>query len=414
MKYVIVIPDGCADEPQESLQGRTPLEAAHTPGMDAIAQRGLVGRANHTPSHLTAGSDVANLSLLGYDPNQYFTGRAPLEAAAQGISLGPNDWAIRCNLVTIQDQVMRDFTAGHVSTEEARELLQTAQERCELEGFEFIPGVSYRNLVICRREDAPFSNETRSTPPHDLTDKPVADGFPRGPGSDVLSRIMQASVEWFRDHPVNQRRLAEGKLPVTNLWLWGLGQQPDLEPFKDRYGVQGAMITAVDLLRGLAALVGWPRIEVPGATGYLDTDYAAKGRAAIQALADYDLVCVHVEAPDEASHEGRVDAKIEALEQIDRHIVGPLLDSLEEWDAWRIMVTPDHPTFLRTKTHTHGDVPFAVCGTDVTADNSDSYDEGSAEKSELAFPQGFQLMPAFVGNKGSLEGARDGRALKAD
>ncbi len=414
MKYVIIIPDGCADEPQESLQGRTPLQAARTPGMDAIAHRGVVGRANHTPAHLTAGSDVANLSLLGYDPNQYFTGRAPLEAAAQGISLGPNDWAIRCNLVTIQDQVMRDFTAGHVSTEEATELLRTAQERCELDGFEFVPGVSYRNLVICRREDAPFSNETRATPPHDLTDKPVADGFPRGPGSDVLSQIMEASVEWFRDHPVNQRRLADGKLPVTNLWLWGLGQQPNLERFQDRFGVRGAMITAVDLLRGLAALAGWPRIEVAGATGYLDTDYAAKGRAAAQALAEYDLVCVHVEAPDEASHEGRADAKIEALEQIDRHIVGPLLEALEAYPDWRIMVTPDHPTFLRTKTHTHGDVPFAICGTDVTPDRSDRYDEVSAENSELAFPLGFQLMPAFVGTSDSLNVSRKDRVLKTE
>ncbi len=400
MKYALVIPDGCADEPQPDLDGKTPLEAAALPAADAIAAAGVVGRANNVPPHLPAGSDVANLSLLGYDPNACYTGRAPLEAAAQGIRLGANDCAVRCNLVTIEDQQMRDFTAGHISTEEATELLTTLQAELAGEHLEFVPGVSYRNLLIYRGRDAqpPFTRDTRATPPHDLTDKSVIDDYPRGPGSDLLTRLMSDSVGIFRDHPVNRRRVKEGLPPATNIWLWGQGGMPQVESFADRYGKQGAMITAVDLLRGLAALLGWRRIDVAGATGYLDTDYGAKGRAAIDALADTDLVCVHVEAPDEASHEGNTAAKIEALEQIDSHIIGPLHDALARQGEYRILVSPDHPTPLRTKTHSHGFVPFAIAGTGVVADNLTTYDEVSAGKSALAFDDGWKLMQYFLGS----------------
>ncbi|HZN35472.1 MAG TPA: cofactor-independent phosphoglycerate mutase, partial [Pirellulaceae bacterium] len=319
MKYAIVIPDGCADEPQAALGGKTPLQAARTPAMDEIARLGVVGRSNNVPAHLPPGSDVANLSLFGYDPNKYFTGRAPLEAAAQGIQLGPADWAIRCNLVTIENQTMRSFTADHVSSAEAAALLKTCQEKLGSAELEFIPGVSYRNLLIYRgaKQPAPFTRDTRATPPHDLTDKSVADDFPRGPGSDFLNDLMGRSVALFAEHPVNAARKAAGKLPATNVWLWGLGKTPALTPFFELHKKRGKMITAVDLLRGLAALIGWERIEVPGATGYLDTDYAAKGRYAVEALTTTDIVCVHVEATDEASHEGRADAKIKALEEID-------------------------------------------------------------------------------------------------
>jgi 2,3-bisphosphoglycerate-independent phosphoglycerate mutase len=400
MKYVIVIPDGCADEPQASLGDRTPLQAARVPHMDAIAAAGVVGRANHVPASLPAGSDVANLSLFGYDPLVHFTGRAPLEAAAQGIPLAVDDWAIRCNLVTVEDQTMRDFTAGHVSTEEARGLLATMQETIGDEALEFVPGVSYRNLLIYRGRGrpAPFSRDTRATPPHDLTDKSVLDDYPRGPGSDLLVQWMNASVPVFAEHTINASRRRQGRAAATNIWLWGLGKAPSLPSFAETYGVRrGAMITAVDLLRGLAALIGWRRIEVPGATGYLDTDYAAKGRYAIAALADADLVCVHVEATDEASHEGNAAAKIQALEQIDRHIVGPLSAALAEQGAYRILVTPDHPTPLRTKTHSHGFVPFAMAGAGVAADAARTYDEAAAGASSLAFPAGWRLMRHFLG-----------------
>jgi 2,3-bisphosphoglycerate-independent phosphoglycerate mutase len=399
MKYALIIPDGCADEPQAELAGKTPLEAASIPAMDAIAAAGVVGRANHVPAALPPGSDVANLSLLGYDPNQYFTGRAPLEAAAQGIQLGPHDCAIRCNLVTIENQSMRDFTADHISTDEARALLATLQGELGGQGLEFVPGVSYRNLLIYRGQDAlpPFTADTRTTPPHYLTDKSVLDDYPRGPGSAALNQWMSDSVAIFAKHPVNVERVRQGRLPATNVWLWGQGRTPVVPPFAERYGKRGAMITAVDLLRGLAALLGWRRIDVPGATGYLDTDYAAKGRYAIAALAETDLICVHVEAPDEASHEGNLAGKIAALEAIDRDIVAPLHQALAGGGDYRIMVTPDHPTPLRTKTHSHGAVPFALCGAGIAADKFRAYDERTAAESQLAFDEGWKLMRYFLG-----------------
>ncbi len=398
MKYAIIIPDGCADEPQESLNGKTSLQAASLPAMDEIADAGVVGRANNVPLHLPPGSDVANLSLLGYDPNVHFTGRAPLEAAAQGIELGPDDWAVRCNLVTVEDQVMRDFTAGHISSEEATELLNAAQQQLVDGPLEFVPGVSYRNLLLYRgaEQPAPFGRDTRTTPPHDLTDKSVAEDFPRGPGSDLLTDLMSRSAAVFAEHSVNVARRAAGNLPATNVWLWGLGKAPRLEPFQKRYGKSGKMITAVDLLRGLAALIGWDRIEVAGATGYTDTDYAAKGRAAITALDTTDIICVHVEAPDEASHEGDAAAKTKALEEIDKHIVRPLHDELRDRGEYRILVSPDHPTPIRTKTHSHGFVPFAIAGSGIERDGLATYDEISAEASTLDFSEGWKLMKYFL------------------
>lgn len=401
MKVAIIIPDGCADEPQESLQGKTPMQAADTPAMDAVAQAGVVGLSCNTPQHLPAGSDVANMSLLGYDPNVYFTGRAPLEAAAQGIELGPDDWAIRCNLVTIQNQIMRDFTADHIDNEAARQLLNEAQQGVGDLPLEYVAGVSYRNLLLWRgsQRPAPFSRDTRTVPPHDLTDRTVAEDFPRGPGSDLLNQLMEDTVRRFAEHPVNQQRAAAGKLPATNVWLWGMGRAPQLTPFADLHHRSGAMITAVDLLRGLANLIGWQNIEVPGATGYTDTDYAAKGRSAVEALPDTDIICVHVEATDEASHEGDVAAKIQALEQIDQHIVAPLYDALQAHGEHRILISPDHPTPVRTKTHSHGHVPFALAGHGVTADQEAHYDEASCERGGLRFDEGHRLMSYVLGGE---------------
>jgi 2,3-bisphosphoglycerate-independent phosphoglycerate mutase len=406
MKYAIVIPDGAADEPQDELGGRTPLEAAHTPNMDRVAALGVVARACHTPRALPAGSEIGNLSLLGYDPFENFTGRAPMEAAAQGIQLGPEDWAVRCNLVTIEDQVMRDFTADHISTVEAAELLQSAQQQIASDpqyrgAIDFVPGVSYRNLLIWRgaKRPAPFTSDTRTRAPHDITHQSVLEEHPRGPGSDVLCDLMAASIGVFRGHPVNAARQHAGQRPATNVWLWGLGQAPRLRPFAEVYGPLGAMITAVDLLRGIAALVGWDRIEVPGATGYLDTDYGAKGRAAVEALNQYDIVCVHVEASDEASHEGRCHEKVRAIERVDEHVVGPLLNALQLHGHWRIMISPDHPTFLRTKVHTHGNVPVAMAGTGIAPDEFTTYGDTNAANSTLIFNQGWHVMPWFIGKK---------------
>lgn len=399
MKYAIIIPDGCCDEPQEALGGRTPLQAARVPAMDAVAAAGIVGRANNVPQVLPPGSDVANLSLLGYNPLEHYTGRAPLEAVAQGLHLGSGDWAVRCNLVTIEDQVMRDFTAGHISTEEAAALISTLQQHLGTDWIEFHPGVSYRNLLVCRgdRRPVPFSCDTRTTPPHDLTGKSVLDDYPRGPGSNLLNELMSRSVDLFAEHPVNRARRSAGKLPATNIWLWGLGRSPQLPPFARQYGKSGAMITAVDLLRGLAVLLGWKRIEVPGATGYIDTDYAAKGRYAVEALEHVDLVCVHVEATDEASHQGDVEAKVEALEQIDRHVVAPIYEALRRRDGFRILISPDHPTPLRLKTHAHGYVPWAMAGRGIAPGGFARYDEATADGSIHVFEEGWRLMAFFTG-----------------
>jgi 2,3-bisphosphoglycerate-independent phosphoglycerate mutase len=399
MKYVIIIPDGCADQSVEALGGKTPLQFAQLPAMDAIARAGLVGQSDNVPAHLPAGSEVANMTLFGYDPNRFFTGRAPIEAAAQGIQLGPDDWAIRCNTVTILDQIMVDFTAGHMSTDEARQLLAAVQSAIGHPQLEFVPGVSYRNLLLVRGragESSPFSGDTKTSAPHDLTDGPVLDDFPRGPGCDLLSEWMQTSAEVLENHPVNLQRTQHGHHPATHLWLWGMGKTPTLQSFHERFGLRGAMITAVDLLRGLAALVGWDRIEAPGATGYLDTDYASKGRTAIEALKKYDIVCVHIEAPDEASHEGRADEKVKALEAIDRDIVGPIHAALQSYGDYRILVTPDHPTPVSTKKHSHGWVPFALCGRGVASKGAGSYDEVAAAHSGIQIPHGWELMPRFI------------------
>jgi 2,3-bisphosphoglycerate-independent phosphoglycerate mutase len=409
MKYLIVIPDGAADVAQASLGGKTPFQAARTPALDALAARGRVGLTNHVPASLPPGSEVACMSLMGYDPLAYFTGRAPLEAAAQGITLGPDDWAVRCNLVTIAEangeSIMEDFTAGHVTTAEATELLAAAQRGLaadfpELAGWEFKPGVSYRNLLLHRGRpgSAPFDGSLRATPPHDLMDKSVADSFPRGTGSRLLTDIMARSAGWLASHPVNKARIAAGQRPATHVWLWGVGRAPAMEPFTKKYGMSGTMITAVDLLRGLAALAGWKRLEVPGATGYLDTDYAAKGRAAIEELATNDLVCVHIEAPDEASHQGDAAEKVKAIEEIDAKIVAPLLKHLAGLGDHRILVCPDHPTFISTKTHSRGPVPFVMAGSGIAPSGQRTYDELAAAAGQVTIEPGWKLMGEFLGS----------------
>ena len=427
MKYAIVIPDGCADEPLEALGGRTPLQAAHLPNMDRIARLGVVGRANNVPDSLTPASDVATLSLFGYDPLKVYTGRAPLETAAMGIHLGPNDYAIRCNLIHAPDGTMKDFTAGHISSEDGAPLIQTLQRELggrELAGgtIEFHPGVQYRNILVWRdgrphspSAVGPFEGLT-TQPPHDIPDKPLADYLPHlgarasrplrseagatpahpGGGAEFLRELMEASKPILAEHPINRKRIANGEKPATQIWLWGQGKAPRIQSFRETYGPRGAIISAVDLVRGVGVLLGWHRIDVPGATGYLDTDYAAKGRFAVEALGAFDLVCVHVEAPDEASHEGRADEKVKALERIDEHIVGPLLAALPRYHDWRILVSPDHRTTIRTRAHAYGAVPFAVAGTGVTSRGQSSYDEPTAAASGLSFDPGWSLMKWFL------------------
>lgn len=400
MKYAIVIPDGAADEPCDALGGRSPLQAARIPEMDFVAKRGVLGRSRNVPDRFLPASDVATLSLCGYDPERYFTGRAPLEAAAMGHKLGPHDWAIRCNLMNVTDGRLTDFTAGHISSEEGAILMDALQKGLGTERFEFHPGVSYRNLMIYRGQpgDVPFASDTVTTPPHDKPDQPIVDHLPRGTGSDLLRQLIEAGTEIIRDHPINKARIAAGKRPANTVWLWGQGSVPSLTPFHELHGIRGAIISAVDLVRGVGVLAGWDRIDVPGATGYLDTDYAAKGRYGVEALKKYDLVCVHVEAPDEASHEGRPDAKVEALERMDADIVGPLRRALDELGGGRILISPDHATLIRTRAHDRAWVPWAMSGTGLEHRASGlPYDEASAiQAAGPAFPRGFELMKEFL------------------
>jgi 2,3-bisphosphoglycerate-independent phosphoglycerate mutase len=364
--------------------------------MDRVASTGRLGLAKNVPARFNPASDVATLSLLGYDPEVYYTGRAPLEAAAMGIALGPDDWAIRCNINTVLDGKMTDFTAGHITSEEGRPLMEALQKYLGSSKIEFRPGVSYRNLMIYRGEpgEVPFDETTLTTPPHDVPDQPAADHLPKGLGADTLLELMVMGSRIVADHPASKARTAHH--PANSIWLWGQGRRPSLKPFAEIHGIRGAMIAAVDLVRGVAQLAGWARIDVPGATGYLDTDYAAKGRYGVKALDDFDFVCVHVEAPDEASHEGRPEAKVEALERIDELILGPLLEAVSKRPNWRALVTPDHSTLIRTKAHDRAPVPWAMCGTGIEASGL-AYNEKAARDAgvELLDP-GFRLMERFL------------------
>jgi len=335
---------------------------------------------------------VAQMSLLGYDPARYYTGRAPIEAAAQNIRLGPQDWVFRCNLVTIADGLMVDHSAGHISTEEASTLIEELQAHITDERMSLHRGVSYRHLLVLRDMDF----DVRTYPPHDHIGKPVEKILPRGKGAEVLIQLINQSQQLFADHDINRVRQDLGENQVSSVWLWGQGKQARLDSFQKRFGLRGAAITAVDLVRGLAKLVGFDLINVPGATGFVDTNYEGKGQAASQALEKYDLVFVHIEAPDEAGHEGDAEAKKKAIEQVDRYIVGPALKTLERCENWRILVLPDHPTPVHGGAHSPTPVPFAMAGTGVTGVLHSSFSEANAARAGLRIEKGCELMEYFL------------------
>lgn len=392
-KYAIVLPDGAADEPIVELDGRTPLEAARTPNMDWIAAHGRLGRVLTVPKGFSPGSDVATLSLFGYDPNVEHFGRAPLEAAAKGIETKPGQMIFRCNFVTIVDGLMADFTAGHISQKEADRLIADLNDALGTAGVRFHGGVSYRNLLVA---DVPSDASPACTPPHDIPDQPVADHLPRGRGSEWVRGIMERAHAVLIDHDVNHVRRDLGDNPATDIWLWGQGRPKPLQPFAERFGISGAVIAAVDLIRGIARSVGMEVMNVPGATGYLDTDYAAKGRAATAALGSYDLVIVHIEAPDEAGHLGDAAAKTTAIERVDEHIVGPLLDALRKHPRWRILVAPDHPTPVARRVHTSTPPPFCLAGTGIEGRSTLSFSEVAAAESDWLVAPGHELMEFFL------------------
>ncbi len=392
-KYVIIVPDGAADDPLECFDGKTVIEAARTPNMDRIAMDGRQGLMRTVPTGMTPGSDVALMSLLGYDPAQSYTGRAPIEAVAQQIPLAPDDWVFRCNLVTCADGKMADHSAGHISTKEALGIIEELKSLLDSTSIRFYPGVSYRHLCVINGVD--FSKVTTS-PPHDIIGQKVAKHLPKGKQADLLNDLMARSGQLFENHPINRVRRDLGENPVSTIWLWGQGQKAVLERFSKKYGKRGAAITAVDLVRGLARLVGFDLISVEGATGYIDTNYAGKGQAAIDALEKYDLVFVHIEAPDEAGHSGNPQQKKQAIERIDKLIVGPVYEALKKYDSYRILVMPDHPTPIELRSHTAEAVPFALAGAGVKGVLEQPFCERYSRESGLTIEKGSDMMEFFL------------------
>ena len=392
MKYAIIIPDGAADLPQEALGGKTPLQVADIPNMDSIAATGRIGTVSNIPDDKPAGSDVAILSVLGYDPSDYYTGRAPLEAAALKVPVTDDDWIFRCNLVTVIEGIMEDNSAGHISTGESASIIKDLQAGLEDQGVKLYPGVGYRHIMTIAEK----MNVT-TVPPHDILGKPIAKNLPTGTGSKKLCELMEQASVILKECEINAVRCDLGENEATDIWLWGQGKMPTLIPFQNRFGLCGAAITAVDLVRGISMLIGWDVLPVEGATGYIETNYIGKGQRAVEAIDDYDIVFVHVEAPDEAGHNADIKGKVKAIEQIDRHIVGPVMDRLKkEGEDWRIMVLPDHPTPLDVRTHTRTPVPFAIAGKRMEQVVTGQFDETTAEESDLYIPRGSDLMEFFL------------------
>jgi len=397
MKYALLIGDGMADFQVPELGGKTPLEYASTPNMDRIAREGVLGRAQTVPDGMAPGSDVANLALLGYDPARYYSGRAPIEAASLGVSLGPDDTALRCNLVTLQDGVMLDYSAGHVENDDARDIVAELQTALGNQTRRIYTGVSYRHLLVMAGLDPDM---LRTVPPHDITGRPWRDHLPSGPGSAALLELMEEARKVLSSSVVNARRRSRGKRPVTDVWLWGQGRGSKLPTIRERFGLTGSVISAVDLVKGLGVLAGLRVRTVEGATGYLGTNYAGKVSAALEALDEEDLVYLHVEAPDETSHEGDVDKKIQAIEEFDRHVVGEMLAVRGRYPSLRLLIAPDHATPVSLKTHHSVAVPYALCGAGIEGGTFNHYSESEARNSRTV--TGEELFTLLVrGSAGS-------------
>ncbi len=406
MKYVIIHGDGMADWPCDELGGKTPLEAAHKPNMDLIATRGTLGLTLTIPEGMPPGSDVGTMSMMGYDPKRYHTGRAPIEAASMGIEMGPDDVVFRMNLVSLKSEggatLMNDFTSGHITSEEAALIVADLREQLARDGIEFFNGVSYRHLMMWRKGP----RATRLTPPHDITGKSIEGHMPEGEGAERLLTIMKKSQEILRDHPVNQKRRADGKTEATSAWFWGQGTRPAVPTLKKRFGLEGSVISAVDLVNGVGRLAGLEVITVPGATGYLDTDYGAKGRYGLESLEHKDFLLLHIEAPDEAGHMGRADLKKQAIERIDELILGPMLEGLRKMGEFRLLVQPDHATPSKIKTHSSEAVPFAILSNRTFGNVSGTprrYTEADAKASGISLNDGYRLIETLLDRGGAIE-----------
>lgn len=399
MKYIVLVGDGMADVPVEALNGRTPLEAAKTPNMDAVARTGLLGRVKTIPQGMIPASDVANMSIMGYDCGRYYTGRGPLEAVNLGVELHEGDVAFRCNLVTVIQDVMEDYSAGHISSDEAKKLIEYIGKRIGNEQISFYPGVSYRHLMVVRNGVSRKLHQLRCQAPHDILGKSIDKNLPQGDNAEFIIALMQESRTLLESHEINQVRIDLKENPATMIWLWGQGQKPDMPKFSERYGLTGGVISAVDLIKGLGSIAGLRVITVPGATGYYDTDYEGKARAALECLEKSDFVYVHVEAPDEAGHNGDLLEKIAAIERFDQLVVGTVLKAFQGREGWRLLVLPDHATPISLRTHTADPVLFAMCGTGIAPGNACAFNEQEAAHSAFFVERGHELMDMFIRQK---------------
>jgi 2,3-bisphosphoglycerate-independent phosphoglycerate mutase len=393
-KYIILLGDGMADEACDDLQGKTPLEAAVTPNFDRLARVSQLGEATTVPEGYPAGSDVANLSVFGYDPARYYTGRAPLEAASMGLDIGANDVVFRCNLVNILHYqargFMHDFSANHITTEDAREIIAALNQELANQQIRFYPGISYRHLLVIR--DCPKELETLNlTPPHDIIGQDVVDFLPEC--TSFLNQLMTSAQMIIHRMPKFRERLEQGEATANSIWLWGQGRRPQLDSFEKLHGIRGAVISAVDLIQGIGVQAGMEIVRVPGATGYLDTNYENKAAWALKTLQKNDFVYIHVESPDEASHEGDLEKKLQAIGDLDQRLLGPLLNGLQkEFPYHRILILPDHPTPIRLKTHTRDAVPFMLYDSRSPYPGADGYNENRARESKLRYPAGWRLI----------------------
>ena len=402
MKYVIIVGDGMADYPVRSLGGKTPLMVARTPHMDFMAGQGEIGLVRTVPDGFNPGSEIANLSIFGYDPIRYYTGRGPLEAASLGVQLSDNDIAFRCNLVTLKFQgdkiVMEDFSAGHINNDEAREVILDLNKEMGTKEIHFFSGVSYRHLMVLKNGAAKFLNleNLKLTPPHDIIGKEITAFLPQR--CDPILALMTKSQSLLKNHPVNIARKGKGLLPANSIWLWGQGRSPRMITFKERFGMDGFVISAVHLIKGIGILAGLEVLEVPGITGYFDTNYDGKAQYALKGLREKDFVYVHVEAPDEAGHMGDLQLKIDAIEAFDQKVVGAILKGIKDFDRYKILILPDHPTPLSVRTHTADPVPYLIYSNEAgdKTGHGETFDEVSAGLSGISFEKGFELIERFL------------------
>ena len=390
MKYFLIVPDGAADEPLAELDGKTPLEAARTPHLDKLAEGGLVGSVQVTPLDMYPGSDAANMALLGYDPTRYYTGRGPIEAAAMEIPLDPKDVAFRCSLVSTDGETLLDYSSGHITTEEARPIIELANQKLCNRSQRLFQGVSYRHIL--RWTDGP--TEVQTQPPHESMGKKLADIYPQGEGDSKIRAFAEDSLNLLYDLPFNKQRREEGKMPANMLWPWSPGRTPELPSFFKKRGMTGAVISAVDVVRGLGKLTGLEIVNVPGATGYFDTNYAGKAQAAVDATERHDFVWIHIEAPDEAGHAGSIDEKIRAIENIDKKVIGPLLEQMRKRDDFRLLIAPDHKTPVALRGHSIGPVPFLLYDSRraLRSGGALPYDERALHEARTQLPEGYRLI----------------------